>query len=539
MAETVTRKRPLVQRLSSRILGDEGDEARQDNQMKYIKLLYGAGHILNDLCAASWFTYMLVFFEYVAGRSATAAGGLVLVGQVVDGLATPVVGVLCDKSAQNADPTIPGDTVAKRLPWHLGGSLMVLFSYPFLFLQDAQYTFGHTEVAVFMWYAIYVSIFQTGWATTQISHLSLIPDLSTGCPERRTALNATRYAATVLSTVAVYVVAYILLGTAGTDTDSPSSNVTEVLYDDNLMGTPAPDSDSSLTVDNKVQFRELATFITCTGFFFTFIIFQLGMRLSARTAGHLLINPDSPTTGQQASTGETVKMWLKCKRFYCVAVMYMCTRLVVNMSQSFLPYYLTKTLGMNKTSIALGPLTLYICSFGASMVIGNLAKRIGAYKSYLLSLTGISGACCLWYFIDGTPDLVYIPCGIFGFFSSLLMVSCLSIVAELIKDLPGSAFVYGAFSFTDKLSSGIVIMLIQYGSANSSDDDKPHYYRLVVSIFPLFVAALGILSVLVSFRLTSPATWDEYLALQSEKARLNTPQKNVQDATVVIHCNDQ
>ena len=516
-------KRPFIKRLSSRFLGDSGDEGREEKQMKYIKYIYGFGHILNDLCAASWFTYMLVFFEYVAGRSATTAGGLVLLGQIVDALATPLVGIGCDRSARTADPTVPGQTIVKRLPWHLGGSLMVACAYPFLFLEDAQYTFGHSELAVFAWFSVFVTVFQIGWATTQISHLSLIPDLSAGQKERRTALNATRYAATVLSTVAVYIVAYVLLGTAGSGDDSPSPvNMTLGLYEDSMQqeSSGSAPADSDLTVQNKKQFRILATFITASGIFFTLGVFHIGMRLSTRSAGHLCVNPDSPTNSTKVNTKDTLKMWLSNGKFYCVALMYMCTRLVVNMSQSYLPYYLTKTLEMDKTSIALGPLTLYLCSFVASTLVGNLDKKIGSEKSYMVALTGISGACVMWYFIDHDHWMVYIPCGIFGFFSSLLMVSCLSIVAQLIQDLPGSAFVYGAFSFTDKLSSGAVIMVIQYGSTlQHNDDDRGKYYRLVVSALPLCVAAIAVVFVLLSMRFTSPESWDAFMEKKEEKKR--------------------
>lgn len=48
------------------------------------------------------------------------------------------------------------------------------------------------EWARFIYYAPFVFIFQFGWAATQISHLSLIPQLSP-CENERASLNATRY----------------------------------------------------------------------------------------------------------------------------------------------------------------------------------------------------------------------------------------------------------------------------------------------------------------------------------------------------------
>ena len=47
--------------------------------------------------------------------------------------------------------------------------------------------------------------------------------------------------------------------------------------------------------------------------------------------------------------------------------------------------------------------------------------------------------------------------------SSVLLVTSLSITADLIGPcVESGAFVYGAMSFTDKLSNGIAVMLIQH-----------------------------------------------------------------------------
>lgn len=56
------------------------------------RLSYATGHFLNDLCASMWFTYFLVYFHSVLGFSSANAGILLLVGQVADGLCTPVIG---------------------------------------------------------------------------------------------------------------------------------------------------------------------------------------------------------------------------------------------------------------------------------------------------------------------------------------------------------------------------------------------------------------------------------------------------------------
>lgn len=47
-----------------------------------LHLAYGVGHVLNDVCASMWFTYLLVFFHLVLEFSNSQAGFVLLVGQV-------------------------------------------------------------------------------------------------------------------------------------------------------------------------------------------------------------------------------------------------------------------------------------------------------------------------------------------------------------------------------------------------------------------------------------------------------------------------
>jgi Na+/melibiose symporter-like transporter len=56
---------------------------------------YGVGHFLNDLTAACWFNYLLFFLQTVVKTSAAPIA--LLVGQLCDGVTTPVVGYLSDK----------------------------------------------------------------------------------------------------------------------------------------------------------------------------------------------------------------------------------------------------------------------------------------------------------------------------------------------------------------------------------------------------------------------------------------------------------
>ena len=147
------------------------------------RLCYGVGHILNDLCANVWFSYLLVYMQYVVGLSPVTAGSLMLVGQIADALSTPVVGIESDRTGYKR--------YGRRKLWHLLGVACVAISFPFIFTKCLG-CHDPAEYAMVIYYVPFIVIFQFGWATTQISHLSLIPELSE-CKIEKVTLNAIRW----------------------------------------------------------------------------------------------------------------------------------------------------------------------------------------------------------------------------------------------------------------------------------------------------------------------------------------------------------
>lgn len=57
-------------------------------------------------------------------------------------------------------------------------------SFPFIFNPCLGCTDSTPQWAAFVYYLPFIIIFQFGWAATQISHLSLIPELVTGDHEK-------------------------------------------------------------------------------------------------------------------------------------------------------------------------------------------------------------------------------------------------------------------------------------------------------------------------------------------------------------------
>ena len=152
------------------------------------KLAYGVGHVFNDLAASMWFTYLILFYHKVIELDNALAGTLLLIGQIVDGMATPVIGYLCDITP------FWFFGFGRRKLWHLLGTVLVAISL-FFFWHKCLLCKSHDTVLAWeiVWYAVFIAVFQFGWASVQISHLSLIPELTENEGER-VGLNSIRWA---------------------------------------------------------------------------------------------------------------------------------------------------------------------------------------------------------------------------------------------------------------------------------------------------------------------------------------------------------
>ncbi|XP_071655737.1 major facilitator superfamily domain-containing protein 12 isoform X2 [Patagioenas fasciata] len=343
------------------------------------RLSFAAGHFLNDLCASLWFTYLLLYLHAVLGYGHRLAGGLLLAGQVADGLCTPLLGYETDRSTGCG-------RYGRRKSWHLAGTTCVLLSFPFIFNPCLGCTDSTPQWAAFIYYLPFIIIFQFGWAATQISHLSLIPELVTGDHEK-VELTAFRYAFTVMANITVYGLAWLLLN----------------------FQVDQPDRTEHLGIQDVPIFRNLSLIVVGLGAVFS-LIFHLGTKEKPYPPGSLPQPEESTSLLQKEPTNLPQplliwKDWLLEPAFYQVAVLYMLTRLIVNLSQTYIAMYLTNSLMLHKKYIATIPLVMYISGFLSSFLMKPVNKWIGRNHS--------------------------------------------------------GAFVYGAMSFTDKMANGLAVMAIQ------------------------------------------------------------------------------
>ncbi|CAJ1087367.1 major facilitator superfamily domain-containing protein 12-like [Xyrichtys novacula] len=455
------------------------------------RLSYAVGHFLNDLCASMWFTYLLVFYHSVLGFQNSYAGVLLLVGQITDGICTPLIGYESDRTSGCGN-------YGKRKTWHLVGTLSVVLSFAFIFNQCLGCDVFTPQWVSLTYFIPFIIVFQFGWAATQISHLSLIPELVT-CEHAKVELTAYRYAFTVVANITVYAVAFLLFHVQDEDSDSPLS--------DELGPADMP------------VFRNLALIVLGIGAVFS-LLFHLGTkeqrclveagggeegdreraeeeeRRGERTPLLLRSQPSSPLLQW--------KCWLRQPSFYQVALLYMSTRLIVNLSQTYISMYLINTLKLPKNFIATIPLVMYLSGFISSFIMKPLSKLIGKGLTYFLGLLLIL-AFSSWVLLDTKMgQLVYGAAILLGAGSATLLVISLAMTADLIADQTQSgAFVYGAMSFTDKSANGVAVMIIQALHPCHTVNCCPacvwfyHYIMVIVTGGMAIIAALALCSILI------------------------------------------
>lgn len=138
--------------------------SQPDVVSKKSKFAYSVGHVLNDLTASMWFSYLLVFYHRVVNFSNPSAGYLLLIGQIADAICTTFVGFESDRTRRGLF------NYGRRKSWHLVGVISVLFSFPFCFNLCIECE-NSDLWAQFFYYAMFIFIFQFGWACSQITHL--------------------------------------------------------------------------------------------------------------------------------------------------------------------------------------------------------------------------------------------------------------------------------------------------------------------------------------------------------------------------------
>ncbi|KAL2330918.1 hypothetical protein Fmac_018499 [Flemingia macrophylla] len=411
---------------------------------------YGMGHMLNDITAACWFTYLLLFLTDI-GLSPRDAATVMLSGQVADGFATIFVGELIDRFGHFKI-------------WHGAGSLLVAISFSSVFGGCLPCTMFSSNSATFetVSYSVFAAIFNVGWAATQVSHMSMVSCITLNSTSR-VALASCRNAFTMVANLGLYAVALLIFSVISGKTHA----------------------------DVQHQYRWIAyvsIFIGCC-FVGVFHLATKEPRLKVGVHGkvHARISWD---------------YWFKRILYYQVALVYVLTRLVLNVSQAYLAFFVINDLQMAQSAKALVPALIYICSFIVSVALQEIAWTGRLLKAYF------SAGCILWIFCGAvilllttnTSYAMYIVSVFIGIANALMVVTGVSMQNFLIgENLNGCAFVVGSLSFLDKISCGLALYFLQSNQNLSPQlqvqgTDFPFSVtRLGLGLLPAFCALVGVL----------------------------------------------
>ncbi|KAK6933677.1 hypothetical protein RJ641_036571 [Dillenia turbinata] len=162
--------------------------------------------------------------------------------------------------------------------------------------------------------------------------------------------------------------------------------------------------------------------------------------------------------------------WFKKVLYYQVALVYVLTRMVTNVSQALLAFYVINDLEMAQSSKALVPAIIYIFSFIVSVLLQETM-----WTGQRLKVCYTAGGIC-WIFCgagvlflpSNMSAIMYLLSVVIGIANALMTVTAVSMQSVLVgEDLNGCAFVYGSLSFLDKVTCGLALYILESYESSS------------------------------------------------------------------------
>ncbi|XP_047951409.1 major facilitator superfamily domain-containing protein 12-like isoform X1 [Salvia hispanica] len=440
---------------------DDDDDSCTRPVKRWSIFFYGVGHMLNDVTSACWFTYLLVFLTDI-GLPPSDAAMVMLSGQIADGFMTIFAGELIDR-------------YGSFKIWHGAGSILVAVSFSSVFggCMPCKIIGSYSSTAQTISYSLFAAIFNVGWAATQVSHMSMVNCITLNSTSR-VVMTSCRNAFTMVANLSLYAVAFVVFK-----------------------------FDTRRTIiEVEHQYRWIAyasIFIGCC-----FVgIFHLGtaeprLKREAHEKGYTRIS---------------WTYWFRKLLYHQVALVYVLTRLVTNVSQAFLAFYVVNELRMDQSAKALVPAVIYVCSFVTSIILQEMA-----WNSHRLKVSYSAGG--LLWMISGVGILflpssmkyfMYLISVVIGVANALMMVSGVSMQSFLVgRDLNGCAFVYGSLSFLDKIICGVALSVLESYQSSTPDEVRncnPVFSlsitRYGLGLVPAISALVGVL-VTLSMKLPEP-----------------------------------
>ncbi|XP_022147796.1 major facilitator superfamily domain-containing protein 12-like isoform X2 [Momordica charantia] len=387
-----------------------------------------------------------------------------LSGQVADGLTTIFAGELIDRFGHFKI-------------WHGAGSVLVAVSFSSVFggcVPCILYSRSSSTLQT-VGYSIFAAIFNVGWAATQVSHMSMVNCITLNSTSR-VALASCRNAFAMVANLSLYAVALLVFSISKAKTHA----------------------------DIEHQYRMIAYISIFIGCCFV-AIFLVGTKEPSLKVA-VLGNRHARISWSY---------WFKKVLYYQVALAYVLTRLIINVSQAFLAYYVINDLHLAKSATALVPAIIYVFSFIVSVILQEIVwtgQRLKIYYSAGGVLWMVCGAVIL-ILPTSMSAFMYVMSSFIGVANALMTVTGVSMQSVLVgRDLNGCAFVCGSLSFLDKISCGLALFFLEsFQSTTALHSSENNYLgatyvsvtRYGLGLVPAVCAFLGV-AVTISMDLHAP-----------------------------------
>ena len=125
------------------------EKVKRDGLEKIHFAAYAVGHFNNDLCNTLCLTFLLYYVKDVVKLPDYISGLVMLSGQLADGISTPIIGLLSDKTCKR---------FGKRTPWYLFGTILVIPTFLGIFIYPDFSQYGRTVA----WYITLPALFNIG-----------------------------------------------------------------------------------------------------------------------------------------------------------------------------------------------------------------------------------------------------------------------------------------------------------------------------------------------------------------------------------------
>ena len=524
-----------------------GKKRKQYSLTSWEIFSFAQGHVMNDMCAACWFTYLLVFLMESVRLTATNAGIVLISGQIADAIATSVVGVISDNTKPLEIPLfwrgMEKYIIGPRKLWFMAGTIIVFITFLCVFAIDPIPKEIENQTSDVIYYAIAASLFNVGWAIVQISHLAMIPDLAKD-DYTRVSLVSFRYTFTIISNSTIFLlylygeskyqsyeesqkqsivfrmITYITLGVGAFSAFILATGVHEPL-DKYICYKENEASEGYTLVRNEIEESDTSDKIFIESVSNGKLLNESILDESSTKNAVVPVNDECLDRSERSnisalsapSTAKSTKKWyhwLYEGQLYMVAMVYMCSRIIVNFSQVYIYYYCAYTLNRTGSYSSLTPLTIYISSFMASLVLDRINRAIGRHGSFYIGSSLVVIASFFMFLLENNASFlgdfhvigrlyIYPIVVILGLGNATVMITSVSMEHDLVGDeTQTGAFIYGILSFTDKLSCGILVFLAQV-LLNTNCPEKPEDcsqsqrcadYMRYIMVIPLFAAAL-------------------------------------------------